>query len=107
MRIARGHMSGFHTEEATMSEKDITAAQFFGPRLTEITGSPVWSSISGTGARNQGDKVRGRTGGMFAGDPDEGALIHMATNNLIGEWIEICDRHGWGYIDPREPSERA
>ena len=107
MRIARGHMSGFHAEEATMSEKDLVAAQFFGTRLTEITGSPIWGSISSaTGARNQGDKVRGRTGGMFSGDPDEGALIKMACNNLIGEWIEKCERHGWDYVDPREPSER-
>lgn len=106
MRIAKGKMGGFHREERTMSEKDLMAAQFFGPRLTEITGSPVWSSISGTGARNQGDKVRGRSGGMFAGDPDEGELIRHACNGLIGEWAEICERHGWEYIDPRQPSER-
>ena len=80
LRIAHGHAQGHQAEDRTMSEKDIMAAQFFGPRLTEITGSPVWGQAAGLG-----DKVRGRTGGMFAGDPDEGALIRIACNNLIGE----------------------
>lgn len=98
LRIAHGHAQGYQREERTMSEKDLMAAQFFGPRLSEITGNPVFARASG--------KVIARYGGMFAGDPDEGKLIKIACNNLIGEWIEVCERHGWDYVDPRHPSEK-
>ena len=101
MRIARGHMSGFEREEPTLNARDRAAAEFFGPRLTDITGSPVWGKVP-----RLGEKVKGRSGGMFAGDPDEGKLIKLACDNLIGEWIEECERRGWDYVDPRSPSER-
>lgn len=98
IRIAHNHNQGYQRQELTLSKRDLAARDFFGPRLTEITGNPVFARASG--------KVVASRGGMFAGDPDEGQLMKIACNNLIGEWIEQCRRHGWEYVDPREQSER-